>query len=189
MPSRESRNILWQRLDAPGLEHLRLRRDDRGVLADGLVISVEEQRVFRLRYQVRCDSKWQCLSSELELLAEPKKKLILTKKLGRDWLRNGKVIAGTRDCIDIDIAATPFTNTLPIRRLGLRQDQTAEISALYIQVPDFAISVVQQRYRCLRELGAYTYQGLDGKEYRVEVDAEGVVTDYEGIFKRVWDGA
>jgi uncharacterized protein len=131
MPSREQRNILWQRLDAPGW--------------------------------------WRCLGAELEL-DEPKNKL-------------------ARECIDIDIAATPFTNTLPIRRLELRKNQAADISALYIQVPDLAISGVRQRYRCLRELGAYTYQGLDGREYRVEVDAEGLVTEYEDIFKRVWDGA
>jgi uncharacterized protein len=150
MPSREQRNILWQRLDAPGW--------------------------------------WRCLGAELEL-DEPKNKLVLIKKAGHDWLGNGKAVAGTRECIDIDIAATPFTNTLPIRRLELRKNQAADISALYIQVPDLAISGVRQRYRCLRELGAYTYQGLDGREYRVEVDAEGLVTEYEDIFKRVWDGA
>ena len=187
MPSQSQRNILWQRLDAPGWEHLRLTGDNHGTRADGLVISVEKDQVFRLRYHVRCDSQWRCLGAELELLDEPKTNLVLKKKPGYNWIRNGTQIAGTRDCIDIDIAATPFTNTLPIRRLGLRTGQAAEISALYIQVPDFSASVVRQKYRCLRELNEYTYQGLDGREYRVHADAEGLVTDYEGIFKRVWD--
>jgi hypothetical protein len=186
MPSRHQRDILWQRLDAPGWEHLQLLSDEQGTQADGLVISVEGERVFRLRYQVRCDSRWQCLGAELELLDEPKTKLVLTKKVGRDWLRNGTAIAGTAGCIDIDIAATPFTNTLPICRLEVRKGQAAEISALYIQVPDLSISVVKQKYRCLRESGAYTYQGLDGREYHVAVDAEGLVTDYEDVFKRIW---
>lgn len=186
MPSREQENILWQRLDAPGWEHLRLLSEDGGTVADGLVVSVEDEHVFRLHYQVRCDSEWRCLSAELELLDEPKTKLVLEKKAGGDWLRNGKPISGSRDCLDIDIAATPFTNTLPVRRLGLRTNETAEISALYIQVPNLAISIVKQKYRCLRELGEYTYQGLDGREYRVEVDAEGLVTDYEDVFKRIW---
>lgn len=177
---------MWQQLDAPGWEHLCLLIDDRGTLADGLVISVENQRVFRLRYQVRCDSHWRCLGAELELMDDSKKKIILAKKGGHDWLRNGRAIAGSRDCIDIDIAATPFTNTLPIRRLGLQTGESAEISALYIQVPDLDISVVQQKYRRLSE-GDYTYQGLDGRVYRVSVDAEGLVADYEGIFKRGWE--
>ncbi|MCI0351038.1 MAG: putative glycolipid-binding domain-containing protein [Acidobacteriales bacterium] len=185
MPSRQERNILWQRLDAPGWEHLRLSFDKKGTVADGLVISVENGRVFRLRYQVRCDPEWRCRGAELEL-DEPETKLVLKKKAGGDWLRNGKPVRGSADCIDIDVAATPFTNTLPIRRLALSSGQAAEISALYIQVPELEIKVVQQKYHCLSELREYTYQGLDGREYRVAVDAEGLVTDYEDVFRRIW---
>jgi hypothetical protein len=165
---------------------LRLLTDDQGTLADGLVISVENERVFRLHYQVRCDLQWRCLRAELELLGKQGPGLLLTKEPEGDWIRNGQAVPATSSCIDIDIAATPFTNTLPIRRLGLREGQAAEISALYIQVPDLAISAVRQKYRCVRERARYTYQGLDGREYGVVVDADGLVTDYEGIFKRVW---
>ncbi len=36
-------------------------------------------------------------------------------------------------CVDIDLAGTPFTNTLPIRRLGLtRQSGTARLNMLYV---------------------------------------------------------
>jgi hypothetical protein len=50
MPSDRERNILWQRLDAAGWEHLRLLSHKQGTLADGLVVSVENERVFRLHY-------------------------------------------------------------------------------------------------------------------------------------------
>ena len=51
-----------------------------------------------------------------------------------------------RDCIDVDITATPFTNTLPINRLRLAPGQSADISVVYVTTPGLDISVSAQRY-------------------------------------------
>ncbi len=39
-----------------------------------------------------------------------------------------------RNATDIDISITPFTNTLPIRRLNLWRDQSQEIIAVYREI-------------------------------------------------------
>jgi hypothetical protein len=182
------RNILWRRLDATGLEHLRLLVDAKGSIADGLVISVESDRAFRLQYQVRCDSEWRCRSAEIVLLGSEADKLILTKQPEENWIANGRPVEGSINCVDVDISATPFTNTLPIRRLKLEAGQSSEISALYILVPALTVRVAKQTYRRMRQSRAeatYVYQGLDRQDYRVMVDADGLVTEYEGIFARV----
>lgn len=183
------RNVIWQRQDAPGWEHLGLHVGNDGVDADGLVVSVEKQRIFRLHYQVRCDSEWRCRNAELALLGEERGRLRLTKQGSGPWLSNGLPVERSEAAVDIDISATPFTNTLPIRRLRMSRGQSTEISALYILVPDLSVSVVAQSYRCLEKSqkeGTYIYRGLDGHEYRVTVDAEGLVTEYEGLFKTIW---
>jgi uncharacterized protein len=188
MPRAQERNILWQRLDAPGLEHLRLLIETKGSIADGLVISVENGRAFRLQYRVSCDAQWQCLGAEINLLGEGNGKLTLTKEFEENWIANGKAVKESVNCIDIDVSATPFTNTLPIRRLNLQPGQSSEISALYILIPDLTLSVVKQIYRCLGQSqggATYVYQGLDGRAYRVIVDGDGLVTEYEGIFRRL----
>ena len=48
------------------------------------------------------------------------------------WQENGKDRPDLHGCIDIDIQATPFTNTLPIRRLGLKTgESTGDPPVLY----------------------------------------------------------
>jgi hypothetical protein len=188
MPRAQERNILWQRLDAPGLEHFRLVIENRVSSGDGLVISTENGRVFRLYYRVRCDSQWRCLGAEINLMGDGNGKLNLTKESEENWIANGRQVEGSVHCIDIDISATPFTNTLPIRRLNLQPGQSSEISALYILIPDLTLTVVKQIYRCVGQSqggATYVYQGLDGRAYRVMVDGDGLVTEYEDIFRRL----
>jgi hypothetical protein len=102
------------------------------VIADGLLVSIEGTQFFRLRYHVQCDSEWRCRRAEFDLLDGNRAKLLLTKEARGDWLKDDEPIRGSAECTDIDISGTPFTNTLPIRRLKLRPGQRAQIAALYI---------------------------------------------------------
>ena len=80
----------------------------------------------------------------------------------------------------------PFTNTLPIRRLGLAQGQTADIRAVYVELPALTVSVDPQRYTCLKPGQLYRYESLDSEFARdIDVDADGLVVTYPGLFKRV----
>ena len=88
--------------------------------------------------------------------------------------------------IDIDISITPFTNTLPIRRLNLRTGQSEEILAVYIQVPGLSITTDRQRYTCLETGRRYRYESLDSDFTReIEIDVNGLVVIYPGLFRRV----
>jgi uncharacterized protein len=95
-------------------------------------------------------------------------------------------------CIDIDISATPFTNTLPIRRLGLKPDQSEELTVTYIRVPELLVGPERQRYGCLEdqaEGGLYRFEALpSGFTASLPVDADGLVIDYPGLFRRAWFG-
>jgi hypothetical protein len=51
--------ILWSNQTDTGLEHFFLRRGEKEITADGIVIGVEENVAFRIRYQISCDLKWQ----------------------------------------------------------------------------------------------------------------------------------
>jgi len=109
---------------------------------------------------------------------------------GGSWTdASGRPLPALRGCIDLDVAATPFTNALPIRRLGLGPGQAAEIAVVYVAVPRLDVTRVAQRYTCLRkdaDGGVYLYENLEnGFRAELPVDRDGVVKDYPGQWRRL----
>ncbi len=99
----------------------------------------------------------------------------------------GDVLSGFDGCIDIDLAGTPFTNTLPIRRLGLTPESgTVQLDMLYVPFNSFRPLRDSQRYTCLKEDKLYRYAAAD-RTFTAElpVDEDGLVTDYPTLFQRL----
>jgi hypothetical protein len=87
--------------------------------------------------------------------------------------------------IDVDLPITPFTNTLPIRRLRLAAGTRAELTTIYVRTPALSVEIDQQRYICVEPLRRYRYEAVDGTfSADLEVDADGLVIDYPGLFRR-----
>ena len=142
--------ILWSAQTDTGLEHCYLRHSATEIMADGLVIGVEEGVAFRIRYQVCCDLGWQVRKVVVTSLNEAEQ----TSHLVADGLGNwitaaGQPVAELTGCLDVDIAVTPFTNTLPIRRLNLSAGESAVINVVYVAVPALQVRVAPQRYTFL----------------------------------------
>jgi uncharacterized protein len=185
---------MWTPWEGPGLEHLRLvRSDDGGAVANGLLIGLQAGRPFRIGYEIRCDRRWRV--REVRAAAPNFERPVLellTDGEGR-WNRpGGEPVPELDGCIDVDISATPFTNTLPIRRLGLKPGQSEELAVAYIRVPELLVGPERQCYGCLEaqaEGGLYRFEALpSGFTAELPVDAEGLVLDYPGLFRRVWSG-
>ena len=191
-----ARHVIWQDLGGPGMEHLELNRDDKGYLADGLYVGRhDETGPYRLHYEIRIDPAWRMRSVVMRLMNRPdgQDELSLTVDENCNW-RNaaGEPAAALLGCHEVDIFATPFTNTLPIRRLGLTAGESAEISVAHFYAPGLEARPVRQRYTCLRpfgpESGLYRYEALfdAASAVEIEVDSDGLVIDYPGSFKRAW---
>ncbi|MCC6804931.1 MAG: putative glycolipid-binding domain-containing protein, partial [Anaerolineae bacterium] len=105
----------------------------------------------------------------------------------------GRHLDGFDDCLDIDLAGTPFTNTLPIRRMNWQVGQAEVLRMIYIRIPHLTPRVVQQRYTCLEQTdggATFRYESLDsGFTANLPVDATGVVLDYPNIWERVYPKA
>jgi hypothetical protein len=194
------RDVFWTPWDTPGLEHLRLVQYEGGILADGVIIGVEEGRPFRVRYTIQCDRRWCVREVRLDLLDDTNRRLDLMSDGDGHWTDGaGEPLLGLVGCFDIDIAITPFTNTLPIRRLALPPSAAADINVAYIALPNLdgepseLIAQPQlQRYTCLAanvRSGRYHFESRDsGFSAELPVDADGLVIDYPGLFRRVTVG-
>src|ERR671915_1487012 len=184
------REVIWVAWEGPGLEHLRLVTSDDGVVANGLVIGLEAGRPFRIGYEVRCDERWRVREVRVATPDSERPVLkLLTDGEGR-WKRGGgEPVPELDGCIDVDISATPFTNPLPIRRLGLKPGESEELMVTYVRVPELLVGPEKQRYGCLEartDSGLYRFEALpSGFTTELPVDSDGLVIDYPGLFRRV----
>ncbi|GEO16798.1 putative glycolipid-binding domain-containing protein [Microvirga aerophila] len=181
----KTRTVRWMAWDGceEGVEHLDIRSDGGVLVATGVVVAAGE-RSFGLTYRLVIDDTWYVREAHLQTTSGHNLHL---ESDGRGaWRESGEARADLRDCTDIDIEATPFTNTLPIRRLGLRQDERAAIRPVYVRVPALTAEPGRQRYTALTPGALYRFESLDSL-FRADlpVDPEGLVLDYPGLFRRI----
>jgi uncharacterized protein len=185
------RDVIWIPYSGPGLEHLCLMSREDGVEADSLVIGVKNSLPFRIRYQIYCDKNWQVRGVNIDVLNSRKKGIQLITDGEGNWkTRKGESIPSLQGCRDVDISVTPFTNTLPIRRLDLAPQRSADARVVYIAVPEILCNPVVQRYTYLGptpEGRLYRYENLE-KDFSTDilVDFDGLIIDYPETFKRIW---
>ena len=185
------RNLVWSRLDEPGFEHLRIIEDQHQVVANGVVIVVENNTPFRVRYVVHCDTSWRVRAVDIEILDSHIHGVYLRADGKGHWTNaSDEPFPSLNGCIDADISATPFTNTIAIRRLNLAVGEAAEITVAYIKVPEMQVRPIKQRYTCLAQdsdSGQYRYEGLlSNFTAELDVDRDGLVVHYPELFRRVW---
>lgn len=179
------RDIVWQRLDRPGLEHIVLDVRPDFVRADSFVLLQLDEGLAQLRYTLACDSAWRTERIDLALtIGTVERKLNLSRDGQGNWAANGASRPELAGCFEIDLAATPLTNTLALRRLGLEPGVPKTMRAAYLTVPALQVRVDEQEYTKLSPT-KFRYRGLS-TDFEAEVtnDADGIVVDYPPGWKR-----
>ena len=91
---------------------------------------------------------------------------------------------GLRAVLDVDLAVTPATNTLPIRRLELGIGQSESVGAAWIRFPELEMQLLSQRYtRTAKNI--YQYESDTGFSAEITVDDLGLVITYPGGWERI----
>lgn len=167
-----------------GLEHAEISPVDGGVELAGVVVGQNGTVRYGLTYRVRVDSAWR--TRDVRLRTAAGRVLHLESNGQGVWRMNGAERPDLQGCLDVDIQATPVTNTLPIRRLGLKADESLEIRLCYIAVPSLDVSPHDQRYTALEPDRLYRFESLDSDfTADLPVDQDGFVRDYPGLFRRL----
>ncbi|KQT54361.1 transcriptional regulator [Aureimonas sp. Leaf454] len=181
------RSVRWR--PAPdegsdGLEHCHVAPVPTGVAIRSVVIGARGGGPYGVAYAIDCDRDWRVRAFRLQVVGGPS--LALTSDGGGLWFEaDGTERLDLFGCIDIDLAGTPFTNTLPIRRLDLRpHDGTVELSMLYVPFDTFEPVIDRQRYTALDDR-CFLYEAAD-RSFSAElaVDEDGLVLDYPTLFER-----
>ena len=176
--------ILWRRLDVPGHEIGRLEALDDGWRLSGTAVFAEDGRPCRLDYLVTCDVAWRTNAARVSgCIGGQEIDLRVSVDAERRWRLNGAECPAVEGCIDIDLAFSPSTNLLPIRRLALAVGEEAEVKAAWLQFPSFVFEILPQTYRREAER-TYRYESGGGTFVRtLEVSTAGLVTSYPGLWQ------
>lgn len=184
------RDIFWEFTENKGFEHLRVIRQKDFILFDGIIIRQDEDRTFRVFYQLLCDTSWKFRKLELSVDSGTIKNLNLSVDKSGLWYDDkGQWYQQLDGCIEPDLSFTPLTNTLPINRLNIQEGETIKIKTAYISLPELKVSPVTQSYQCLSKKdneSIYLYKNIDsGFEAEICVDKDSFVTSYPGLSVRV----
>jgi len=145
--------------------------------------------LFHVSYKLTIDLVWNIKAVVIDCQSDSSFKISLKKKNHQWFNEKGELLSQFNDCTDIDISITPFTNSLAINRSDLPVGSLKEDTVLYINLPTRECKSVKQRYT---NLGGriYRYENLDsGFTSNIEVDEDGYVVNYLGIWCRVFPGA
>jgi len=176
----------WQDWSGKRVEHTVVTCAEESNSADGVIIGASDGHHFAVRYQIRCDGSWTLKHACVQIVGEQRKVEFASDGRGKWTDASGNPLPALDGAIDIDLSVSPFTNTLPIRRLQLTKEGWAEIRAVYVDFPDLTIVSDPQRYTCVEPLRRYRYESLDSDFVReIEVDKDGLVATYPGLFKRL----
>lgn len=178
--------VLWQRPDLPALEVCRLRQGTAGYSFEGSVIACLRAESLEVSYIVSCTEEWVTRDALVVLRSGS---TLHTLELQRDrdghWSSNDHRIDPVDGLLDVDLAISPCTNTLPIRRLDLAIGETQEVTAAWVRFPDLEVLPLTQSYTRLDQR-RYRYSSRGGEfTAEIETDELGMVIDYGSWWHRI----
>ncbi len=149
---------------------------------EGWTISGQVSRE-RVQYVVRLTATWQLRQFLLFRDLDEPDLWLATDGTARWGEMNGAHRIELDGCYDINLACTPLTHSLPIRRLPLHVGDSAELPVVTVDVETLEVQPATHRYFRLDTHRWAFEHGDDSVEF--DVDQHGLVLDLPGRFRRV----
>ena len=178
-------NILWTGREYHSLENCLINESKSGTEISSTIIGHYEDKIYKVEYHIITNNHWETTFFKIVSQHSNQQLTISYESDGKgNWTNAGNPLGLFNSCIDIDIRLTPFTNTLPIRRLQLQPGDTREIQVLYFDLLEGQMMPVRQQYTCVSAT-EYHYQNIPNDfEATIQVDKSGFMVDYPTLFVR-----
>jgi hypothetical protein len=190
MDESPAKTYAWRQiLDDTSLEHATVSRLAAGWRLHGTILAVEDGAPLRIDYVLTVDAQWRSRDLRVEQEWRGRRSLLTLARSDDDtWRIDGRPAPELTGCVDVDLGHSPLTNTLPIRRLRQLGQDGADLYMAWLRFPGPRVERAPQRYRQLGDR-RWRYEGLGtGFSAVLDVDADGFVTDYEGLWRRIGVG-
>ncbi|HYI79161.1 MAG TPA: putative glycolipid-binding domain-containing protein [Chryseolinea sp.] len=176
-------NILWKGLEYHSLENCVLTKIKSGWSINSTIVGAYDKKIYKVEYVIKANDKWETIYLNLTTeLAGSKRDFIFLGDGNGNWTNNGIPKAEFEGCVDVDISLTPFTNSLPIKRLLWETNKSRQIKVLFVDVLGGAVIPVQQRYTKLSN-AEFRFENVPNDfEAVITVDDLGLVLNYPELF-------
>ncbi len=185
-PPRVVSRALWRDHWHPGTSSAALSELDEGWRLSGHADVRFADGPATFRFRIDCTPQWDVRSAEITVKGDREnRRCVLEANDRREWRMDGIRNPDLDGCTDFDIAATPATNLLALRRLALAVGGTCEILTAWLLLPDVEVQAVRQRYTRLSDRH-YRFEALNnGFQAEFDVDEALMVTSYATDYERI----
>lgn len=180
------RALTWTGLEEWLAEHARVELADDGLLATGVQLGVEPEP-YRAEYLLDAPSGWVTRRLEVEVSgAGFRRRLALERDSAGAWTVDGTARPDLDGALDCDLAFSPLTNAMPVRRHRLdERDASHDFGMAWVSLPDLQVQLSPQRYEHVRP-GVVRFVGLDSDfTSELEFGDDGLVVRYPRLAERV----
>jgi uncharacterized protein len=177
--------VRWKMQSGSGIEHLVLQSQPDGYSVESVLTGQNSDGSYAIQYSLRCDKSWRTRFLSIQVIGGAT--LVIHGDGEGHWTDEQlDEIPDIEGCVDVDIVATPFTNTLPIRRLTWHRGMQQRIAVAWVSIPDLQVVRADQIYTCIEPGSRFRYESADsGFTAELEVDSDGLVIDYPELFERL----
>jgi hypothetical protein len=180
------RAVTWHGVEEWLAEHAQIDLGDAGILATGVQLGVEPEP-YLVEYRLDVPSGWVTRRLDVEASGAGWRRSLSLEHDGHGrWTVDGKRLPELDGALDCDLAFSPLTNLMPVRRSALHERAGSEDFVMaWVSVPDLRVHASPQRYEHVRP-GVVRYVALDGDfTADLELDDDGLVVRYPRLAERV----
>lgn len=172
-------SVRWEGWDGGYAHALTARWENRGWVVQG---TLERERA---EFVIRMNAAWKMSQFLLFRDLEQPDLWLGTDGSGRWGEINGAHRPDLDGCMEVELRCSPFTASLPIRRIGLGDGLAAEILVAVVDVETLQVVPERRQYTRISEREWTVFDPARREMTRLPVDEFGLVGDVDGRWRRV----
>lgn len=173
----------WTRLDLPGAEVAHLEPTPGGWQLAGTTVCAAGGMPITLRYSISCSASWETTAAVVRGHLGVRAIDLAIRRAGRDWFLGESRVAGLDEAVDLDLALSPATNLLPLRRLELAPGRSERVVSAWLRFPELDLVALEQTYRRLDGLHLHYESAQTGYAATLALHDSGFVREYPGLWR------
>ena len=175
-------NILWTGKEYSSMENCILTEARNSIEIDSTIIGSAEGHIFKVEYRISTNATWETTLVTLKTQFRDAVESNRLEKRDGYWFLNERPVPDFKDICDVDISLTPFTNSLPIRRLQFKSGERQKIEVIYFDLLERTIQPAIQFYT-RESVNKYIFENADGSfKKTITVDESRLVENYPELF-------